>query len=72
MSTGYPKAHQSRHAPPSEYEMKLAGAIEEVFRNGTHDLPGLLAELANAGLVAPDGRAWTEESFAAEMHRLGA
>lgn len=63
---------QSRGGQPSPYEVKLAGAIEEIFGRGTHDLTGLLAELDAAGLTAPDGRPWTEESFTSEMHRLGA
>jgi hypothetical protein len=36
-----------------------------------HDLPGLLAELDAAGLPAPSGAAWTEETFTTEMRRLG-
>lgn len=72
MPWNYLEPHQSRQGPPSPYEVKLAGAIEEAFGRGTHDLPGLLAELKSAGLAAPDGRPFTEESFTAEMHRLGA
>jgi hypothetical protein len=72
MPWNYLEPHQSRQGQPSAYEVKLAGAIEEIFGRRTHDLPGLLAELNSAGLTAPDGRPWAEESFTAEMHRLGA
>lgn len=72
MPWNYLEPHQSRHGQPSPYETKLAGAIEEIFGHGTHDLAGLLAELNADGLTAPDGRPWTEESFTAEMHKLGA
>jgi hypothetical protein len=72
MPWNYLEPHQSRNGQPSPYEAKLAGAIEEIFGRGTHDLAGLLAELGGAGLVAPDGRPWAEESFTSEMHRLGA
>ncbi|OZD68863.1 hypothetical protein CH272_28025 [Rhodococcus sp. 05-340-1] len=71
-SPNYLSAHQSRSAQPSPYETKLAGTIEEIFGSGTHDLPGLLKGLADAGLTAPDGTAWTEESFTTEIARLGA
>lgn len=71
MPWNYLEPHQSRDSAPTAYEMKLAGAIEEIFGRGIHDLPGLLAELNAAGLTAPNGAAWTEESFTTEMHRLG-
>jgi hypothetical protein len=72
MSSNYLEPVQSRQVPPSAYEVNLAGTIEEIFGRGVHDLPGLLAELNDTGLTGPDGRAWTEESFTVEMHRLGA
>ncbi|MEU0649677.1 recombinase-like helix-turn-helix domain-containing protein [Streptomyces umbrinus] len=72
MSGNYLSAHQSRTVDPSPYEMKLAGAIEEIFAAGTHDLPGLLRGLEAAGLTAPDGQPWTEASFTTEIERLGA
>lgn len=72
MSSNRMGPHQSPSGDPAPYELKLAGAIEEIFGRGTHDLSGVLVELNGAGLSAPDGRPWTEESFVAEMHRLGA
>lgn len=64
--------HQTRRWPPPPYEVKLAGAIEEVFAGGTHDLAGLVAGLNAAGMAAPDGGAWTEERFVEQMRVLGA
>jgi hypothetical protein len=72
MPANYLSPHQSRAADPSPYEVRLAGAIEEIFGAGSHDLPGLLRGLADAGLSAPDGQPWTEEAFIAEIERLGA
>lgn len=68
----YLVTHQTRTADPTAYELKLAGAIEEVFGTGRHDLPGLLSGLNDMGVLAPGGAPWSEESFRAEMQRLGA
>lgn len=70
--SNYLEKHQSRLAEPTPYERKLAGAIEEIFGRGAHDLPALLAGLTEGGITAPDGTPWTEESFTREMRRLGA
>lgn len=72
MPSNYLSPSQSRQHPPTPYETKLAGAIEEIFGAGAHDLSALLAGLNGNGLTAPDGQPWTEENFAAEMRRLGA
>jgi hypothetical protein len=64
--------NQTRQAEPTAYERKLAGAIEEVFGSGRHDLEGLVAGLNDLGVLAPGGKQWTEESIAAEIKRLGA
>jgi len=64
--------NQTRQAESTPYERKLAGAIEEVFGSGRHDLGGLVDGLNEMGVLAPGGRQWTEESFTAEMQRLGA
>lgn len=68
----YLNPRQSRAGDPGPYEIRLAGAIEEVFGSGVHDLPGLVSGLNDRGLFAPDGAAWTEQTFTAEMRRLGA
>ncbi|MGH3949194.1 MAG: recombinase-like helix-turn-helix domain-containing protein [Pseudonocardiaceae bacterium] len=72
MTEQYLVEHQARATDPTPYEMKLAGAIEELFGSGRHDLPGLVAGLNDMGVLAPGGQRWTGESFAAEMKRLGA
>lgn len=71
MSTQYLNRHQTHPEPISPYEQKLAGSIMEIFASGTHDLNGLVNGLNGLGLSAPDGGAWTEESFRSEMRRLG-
>lgn len=63
--------HQARSAPPTPYEIKLAGAIEEVFGSGRHDLDGLVDGLNQLGIQAPDGQPWTAEAFRVEMERMG-
>jgi hypothetical protein len=68
----YLNPRQTRDGEPGSYEARLAQGIEKVFGTGTHDLPGLVAGLNGEGLFAPDGQAWTEKSFTAEMKRLGA
>ncbi|EGD54911.1 recombinase-like helix-turn-helix domain-containing protein [Gordonia neofelifaecis] len=62
---------QTRTGDPTPYERQLAGAIEEVFGGGEHTLEGLVDGLNAVGVFAPDGQAWTTESFQAEIHRLG-
>ncbi|MGW1738307.1 recombinase-like helix-turn-helix domain-containing protein [Nocardia sp. NPDC001965] len=68
----YLEPNQTHPEPISPYETKLSGSIMEVFGRGTHDLPGLIAGLNELGLHAPDGQAWNEDNFRAEMRRLGA
>ncbi|MFD0900635.1 recombinase-like helix-turn-helix domain-containing protein [Actinomadura sediminis] len=72
MSDLYLEVHQTRDREPTPYELKLAGAIEEVFATGVHDLPGLVAGLRARGVTAPGGEPLTEDTFRAEMSRLGA
>jgi hypothetical protein len=68
----YLNPRQSREGGPTPYETRLAGAVEEVFGTGVHDLAGLVGGLNDRGLFAPDGAAWTEQTFTTEMKRLGA
>jgi hypothetical protein len=72
MTEQYLVKNQTRRADPAAYDVKLAGAIEEVFGSGRHDLPGLVDGLNDLGILGPDGQRWTEESFTATMQRLGA
>lgn len=71
MAENYLNPHQSRRRPLTEYDMKLAAAIEDIFGRGTQDLAGLLAELNAANVVAPDGRPWTEDSLTAQLRPFG-
>jgi len=72
MTTNYLEPFQARDTEPSPYELKLAGAIEEVFGTGRHDLAGLVDGLNELGVPAPGGGAWTAESYQAEIKRLAA
>jgi hypothetical protein len=64
-------AWQTRAAPPTAAETRLADALQAIFAAEVHDLPGIVARLNAAGPLAPDGAPWTEASFAAELARLG-
>jgi hypothetical protein len=68
--TNYLQPHQARTVEPTPYERKLAGAIEEVFGSGRHDLDGLVDGLNELGVPAPGGEVWTADSFTTEMKRL--
>ncbi len=67
----YNETHQNRSAAPTAYESLLGDAIERAFGQGIHDLHGLVAYLNQAGPSAPNGQAWTPESFQQAMARLG-
>lgn len=64
--------HQSRSGGPTPYELKLAGAIEEVFGEGGHGLEELVEGLNERGIHGPDGQPWSSETFTAEIARMGA
>ncbi|MFI7010893.1 recombinase-like helix-turn-helix domain-containing protein [Streptomyces sp. NPDC050145] len=68
----YLEIHQSRTHEPTPYEYKLAATLEDVFSKDGHEIEDVVRGLNARRVHAPDGAAWTEESFAAEMHRLGA
>ena len=61
---------QNRSAPPTEYENALGDALEDIMSDGTHDLPGIVAGLAQRRVKAQDGSEFTEESFKGELRRL--
>jgi hypothetical protein len=65
-------AHQTIDAPQTAYQNALADALEKIFATGTHDLPKVIGALNAASVKAPDGAAWTEESFQAVMADFGA
>ncbi|WP_371530127.1 hypothetical protein OG302_33100 [Streptomyces sp. NBC_01283] len=68
----YLEVHQSRTREPTPYEYKLAATLEEVFTKEGHELSDVVRGLNARQVHAPDGAPWTEESFRAEMNRLGA
>ena len=70
MST-YLVEHQSRATNPTPYQVKLAGAIEEVFAGGAYELDALVAGLNDLGIPSPSGQPWTPESFTTEMQGMG-
>jgi len=65
-------AHQTIESPQTAYQNALADALEKIFADGTHDLPAVIAALNATNIKAPDGAAWTEESFRAVMADYGA
>lgn len=70
--TLYVAVHQSREHEPSPYEHKLAGVLEEVYAHEGHSLADVVRGLNSRTVYAPDGQPWTEQSFTAEIERLGA
>ncbi|HKT20511.1 MAG TPA: recombinase-like helix-turn-helix domain-containing protein [Stellaceae bacterium] len=71
--TSYPRfIHRTLNVAPSDYEKKLSGALLQILSRKIHDLPGIVAALNQSDAKAAGGQAWTEESFAVEMERLGA
>jgi hypothetical protein len=68
----YLDPHQSRRRAPTDWEVSLAGAIEQAFGQGHHALPALIDAL-NASRVRPrEGGAWTEQNFTTLMRELDA
>lgn len=62
---------QARKHELTSYENALADELEAIFGRGVHDLPGLISALNETGVRPAGGAEWTEESFTAEMARLG-
>jgi hypothetical protein len=62
---------QTRPAPPSEYENRLADALVECFGAGVEQLDALVARLNEMGVQSSDGTKWKAASFEREMARLG-
>lgn len=67
----YLEPRQAQSVPPSDYENRLADAIEAAFGAGITDIDGLVATLNAAGIATFDGASWTGERFKSEMQRLG-
>lgn len=62
---------QTRATAPSAYENALGDALEQVFAAGAESLADVVAGLNRLNLRMPTGDPWTDESFAAELARLG-
>jgi hypothetical protein len=62
---------QSKKGEPTPWENALGDAMEALFRDGVHDLPGIVAGLNEKGVAAPEGGTWTAEKFTEAMKRLG-
>jgi Recombinase-like helix-turn-helix domain len=65
-------AHQTIDSPQTAYQNALADAFEKIFATGADDLPAVIAALNAAQVKAPDGAAWTEDSFRSVMADFGA
>jgi hypothetical protein len=63
---------QNRAAAPAEFDNRLGDALVAIFAEGVTDLARLVEELNKAGQRDRAGQPWTEETFQAEMRRLGA
>lgn len=63
---------QTRRHEQTDYERRLADALEVAFTEGVTELDDIVARLNADGMRDPDNRAWTAESFCAVMSRLGA
>ncbi len=72
MAELYRQCWQIGSGTPGEYESKLADALEAAFGDGHHTLDAVVAALNASGVAPPGGGAWTAETFAAELRRLGA
>jgi|KBSMisStandDraft_5_1062788.scaffolds.fasta_scaffold817945_2 hypothetical protein len=71
--TSYPRyIHRTLKVSASEYEKKLSGALFEILSRKTHELAGIVAALNESEVRPSSGQIWTEESFSAELERLGA
>jgi hypothetical protein len=62
---------QTRNAEPSEYENRLADALEQVFGAGADELHEVVAGLNRLQFPDPQGKPWTQESFQSLLARLG-
>jgi hypothetical protein len=68
----YNEKNQTRSASTTAWEGLLGDSIERAYAQGIHDLAGLVAYLNQVGPAAPNGAAWTEQSYRGELARLGA
>lgn len=62
---------QSGSGTPTEYEMNLGDALEDIFGEGIQDIQEIVQSLNEKGSHTPDGELWTAENFPKIMKRLG-
>jgi hypothetical protein len=67
----YMEQWQAGSEQSSPYEKALGNALEEIFRDGFHEIDGIVAALNDRGLETPDGGIWTSENFSVIMKTLG-
>lgn len=68
----YLNAHQSRTDEPTQWQLELASAIENIFSKGQHDLDSLVRGLNQSRVRPHGGGEWTADNFTALMKELGA
>ena len=61
---------QTRQHPQTDFENRLADALEEILGEGVHDLAGIVDRLNGMGFRDEQNRAWTEDGFKDELARL--
>ena len=63
------KVWQTRTHPQTNFEKRLAEALEQLFADGVTELDRLIERLNSEGVQDEDGRDWTEQSFRETMAR---
>ncbi|MEK9646698.1 MAG: recombinase-like helix-turn-helix domain-containing protein, partial [Alphaproteobacteria bacterium] len=63
---------QTRLHEQTDFEKRLADAMEAAFSDGVTELDDLIARLNAEGIRDPDDCVWTQEKFRAVMAELGA
>lgn len=63
------KVWQTRTHPQTDFEKRLAEALEQLFADGVTELDQLIERLNSEGVQDEDGRDWTEQSFRETMAR---
>jgi hypothetical protein len=61
---------QTRAAPPTDYENRLADTLEQIFAAGIDELAPLVARLNQLGSRSPEGAQWTEDTLQAYLRRF--
>ncbi len=70
--TRFLQPNQAQQRPPTPFEDLLGDALERAFSSGITELAPLVVYLNQSGPLGPNGQQWTEQTFEAEIHKLGA